>query len=96
MVLASLSHTAREVFRLVVDAQLDPGGEGGVTFQRLFASCRERFLVSNEMLLKAFLTEYRDHELLVTKRGQDGGDVLCVPLPEDALQQVLTEMEGMQ
>ena len=39
----------------------------GVTFQRLFQQCRERFLVSNEMLLKAFLTEFRDHELLQTK-----------------------------
>lgn len=94
MVLASLSHTAREVFRVVADAQLDPGGDGGITFQRLFATCRERFLVSNEMLLKAFLTEFRDHELLHTRRGQDGAEVLCVPLPEDALQNVLSEMEA--
>lgn len=39
----------------------------GVTFQRLFQQCRERFLVSNEMLLKTFLTEFKDHELLQTK-----------------------------
>lgn len=39
----------------------------GVSFQRLFQMCRERFLVSNEMLLKSFLTEFRDHELLGTK-----------------------------
>ena len=40
---------------------------GGITFQRLFQRCRERFLVSNPMLLKAFLTEFTDHELLATK-----------------------------
>jgi len=94
VVLSSLSHTAREVFRLIADAQLDPSGAGGITFQRLFTSCRERFLVSNEMLLKAFLTEFRDHDILQSKRGQDGGDVLCVPLDVEALQQVLSGMEG--
>jgi hypothetical protein len=39
----------------------------GMSFARLFQQCRERFLVSNEMLLKAFLTEFKDHELLQTK-----------------------------
>ena len=67
VVLASLSHNAREVFRLIADAQAEAGGEAGVSFQRLFAVCRERFLVSNEMLLKSFLTEFRDHDLLATR-----------------------------
>ena len=115
VVLASLSRTAREVFRLIADAQLDPSGEqgrwplariqcaafhavplpwrtifvnpcslpshlvplppapppppaaGGVTFQRLFQQCRDRFLVSNEMTLRTFLTEFGDHDLLQTK-----------------------------
>ncbi|EFN52388.1 hypothetical protein CHLNCDRAFT_26858, partial [Chlorella variabilis] len=95
VVLASLSHSAREVFRLVADAQLDPSGEQGVTFQRLFQQCRERFLVSNEMLLKAFLTEFRDHELLQTKRASDGSELLHVPLGEEVLQQVLQDMDAM-
>ena len=34
---------------------------------KLFQMCRERFLVSNEMLLKSFLVEFKDHELLTTK-----------------------------
>lgn len=111
VVLASLSHSAREVFRRIAEAQLEPEGEqgalqpaaavlvlapcrgwcavprsprpplvpprpprpprtlvnAGVSFQRLFSGCREAFLVSNEMLLKAFLTEFRDHELLGTR-----------------------------
>ncbi|KAL4449034.1 hypothetical protein ABPG77_007751 [Micractinium sp. CCAP 211/92] len=95
VVLASLSHSAREVFRLVAEAQLDPAGDRGVTFQRLFQLCRERFLVSNEMLLKSFLTEYRDHELLGTRRGADGAELLHVPLEETVLQQVLADVEAM-
>jgi origin recognition complex subunit 2 len=44
-----------------------PQNAAGISFQRLFQRCRERFLVSNEMLLRAFLTEFRDHDLLGTK-----------------------------
>lgn len=96
VVLASLSHSAREVFRLIADAQLDASaGEQGISFTRLFQRCRERFLVSNEMLLKAFLTEFKDHELLQTKRGGDGSDLLHIPLSEEVLQQVLQDVEAM-
>ncbi|PSC69977.1 Origin recognition complex subunit 2 [Micractinium conductrix] len=96
VVLASLSASAREVFKLVAHAQLDPEGEKGIPFGRLFQVCRERFLVSNEMLLKSFLTEFKDHELLVTKRAADGAaDLLHVPLAEDVLQQVLVDVDAM-
>jgi origin recognition complex subunit 2 len=67
VVLSSVSHTAREVFRLVADAQLDPGGDRGAPFGALFRRCRDRFLVSNEMLLKSFLQEFKDHDLVATK-----------------------------
>jgi origin recognition complex subunit 2 len=95
VVLASLSHSAREVFRLIAETQIDNPGEHGITFARLFQRCRERFLVSNDMLLRSFLTEFRDHELLQTKRGQDGSDLLLVPLGEDALRQVLEVVDAM-
>jgi hypothetical protein len=42
-------------------------GPAGVSMPKLFQLCRERFLVSNEMLLKSFLVEFKDHELLTTK-----------------------------
>lgn len=67
VVLSSLSNNAREVFRCIADAQLDPGGQGGITFQRLFNVCKEKFLASNETILKAFLTEFKDHDILQTR-----------------------------
>jgi len=39
--------------------------------------------------------EFRDHELVRGRAGADGGELLYIPLDEDALQQVLEEMEGM-
>ena len=92
IVLSSLSNTAKDVFKLVVEAQLDQTGAGGISFQMLFAVCREKFIVSNEMLLRTFLTEFRDHDLLQSKRTSEGGDVFFVPLKEDELQQVLASM----
>lgn len=95
VVLSSLASTARQVFRLIAMSQLDHDvRNGGITFQTLFTSCREQFIVSNEMLLKTFLTEFRDHDLLVTKRGEDGSDLLTIPLDREALQAVLAEMDG--
>lgn len=67
MVLSSLSNNAREVFRCIADAQLDPEGNGGITFQSLFNVCKEKFLASNENILKTFLTEFKDHDILQTK-----------------------------
>lgn len=67
VVLSSLSNNAREVFRCIADAQLDSEGVGGITFQSLFNVCKEKFLASNETILKTFLTEFKDHDILQTK-----------------------------
>lgn len=67
VVLSSLSNNAREVFRCIADAQLQEDGIGGITFQRLFTICKEKFLASNELILKTFLTEFKDHEILQTR-----------------------------
>lgn len=42
-------------------------GRAGIAFPHLFRLCRERFLVGNELGLRAHLTEFRDHELLQTR-----------------------------
>ncbi|GAB4819936.1 hypothetical protein N2152v2_006982 [Parachlorella kessleri] len=95
VVLSTLSHNAREVFRLIADQQLEVAGEAGVSMAKLFQMCRERFLVSNEMLLKSFLVEFKDHELLTTKKAQDGSELLCIPLEEAQLRGVLEDLDHM-
>ena len=92
MVLSSLSNNAREVFRCIADAQLDAeNASGGITFQTLFNVCKERFLASNENILKAFLTEFKDHDILQTKRdGSTAADVLHIPLDDTSLRTLLS------
>ncbi|KDD75193.1 subunit 2 of origin recognition complex ORC2 [Helicosporidium sp. ATCC 50920] len=95
LVLSSLSQSARAVFQLLANQQLEVGGEHGISFDKLFQMCREQFLVSNEMLLKGFLAEFRDHGLVVTRRHPDGGDVLAAPLAPKALARLLTDVAGL-
>lgn len=58
----------------------------------LYTVCRERFLVSSQVTLNAHLTEFKDHELVKTRRHSDGQDCLCIPLMSEALQKLLLEM----
>ncbi|KAL6767926.1 ORC2 [Auxenochlorella protothecoides x Auxenochlorella symbiontica] len=95
VVLASLSHNAREVFRLLSKQQLGPDGEQGIAFDRLFQLCREQFLVSNETLLSSFLTEFRDHDLLKARRTTEGFDLLHLPFAPDHLQQLLEDLVSL-
>ena len=46
--------------------------DAGLPLNRLYTVCREQFLVSSEVTLRAHLTEFKDHELLKFRRGSDG------------------------
>ncbi|KAJ8562804.1 hypothetical protein K7X08_031256 [Anisodus acutangulus] len=58
----------------------------------LYTTCRERFLVSSQVTLNSHLTEFKDHELIKTKRNSDGQDCLCIPLTNEALQKLIAEI----
>ena len=56
--------------------------------------CRERLVVSSEQALKVHLTEFRDHELVKTRTSREGAEVMFIPMEEEALRRVLSEMEA--
>ncbi|OWM80740.1 hypothetical protein CDL15_Pgr006770 [Punica granatum] len=58
----------------------------------LYATCRERFLVSSQVTLNSHLTEFKDHELVKIKRHPDGEDCLHIPLAKEALEKLLSEI----
>ncbi|KAJ9534815.1 hypothetical protein QJQ45_017297 [Haematococcus lacustris] len=96
-VLRSLVPNARDVFALLVDHQLDDPESEGLDFKLLFRMCRERFLLTSETALKSHITEFRDHELLATRRATDGGgEVMYVPMDSAGLQQVQAELESIK
>lgn len=63
----------------------------GMPNNTLYTICRERFLVSSQVTLNSHLTEYKDHELVKTRRHSDGQDCLYIPLSTEAIEKLLLE-----
>ncbi|XP_064941614.1 origin of replication complex subunit 2-like [Musa acuminata AAA Group] len=91
VVLQSLTPNAQSVFKILAEYQLAHEKEG-MPINALYTKCRERFLVSNQVTLNSHLTEFKDHELVKVGRHADGQDCLHIPLPCEALGQLLQEL----
>ncbi|XP_059636575.1 origin of replication complex subunit 2 [Cornus florida] len=92
IVLQSLTPNAQSVFKVLADHQLAHPDEEGMPVNELYTICRERFLVSSQVTLNSHLTEFKDHELVKTRRHSDGQDCLYIPLTTEALEKVVSEM----
>ncbi|XP_019231798.1 PREDICTED: origin of replication complex subunit 2-like isoform X1 [Nicotiana attenuata] len=92
IVLQSLTPNAQNVFKVLAEHQLAHSDEEGMPINNLYTTCRERFLVSSQVTLNSHLTEFKDHELIKTKRNSDGQDCLCIPLTNEALQKLIAEI----
>lgn len=92
IVLQSLTPNAQNVFKVLAEHQLAHPDEEGMPINNLYSTCRERFLVSSQVTLNSHLTEFKDHELIKTKRNSDGQDCLCIPLTNEALQKLIADI----
>ncbi|KAH0663151.1 hypothetical protein KY284_028082 [Solanum tuberosum] len=92
IVLQSLTPNAQNVFKVLAEHQLAHPDEEGMPINNLYSTCRERFLVSSQVTLNSHLTEFKDHELIKTKRNSDGQDCLCIPLTNEALQKLIVDI----
>ncbi|XP_053678125.1 origin recognition complex subunit 2 [Anopheles nili] len=95
-VVASLTSNARGIFMMIVQHQLANGGpanpqHAGMLLKDLYWSCREAFLVSSDIALRAQLTEFTDHKLLRIKRTADGAETLHIPIEHGLLQRFFDE-----
>ncbi|KAH8344194.1 hypothetical protein KR084_007768 [Drosophila pseudotakahashii] len=95
-VFSSLTTNSRGIYMLIVKYQLKNKGNAtyqGMPFRDLYSSCREAFLVSSDLALRAQLTEFLDHKLVKSKRSVDGSEQLTIPIDGGLLQQFLEEQE---
>lgn len=92
IVLQSLTPNAQSVFKILAEYQLCHPDEEGMPVDALYTTARERFLVSSQVTLNSHLTEFKDHELVKTRRHSDGQDCLHIPLAADALEKLLSEI----
>lgn len=51
----------------------------------LYTACRLQFLVTSYPVLSAQLREFRDHKLVKSRKGNDGGEYLIIPLEKKDL-----------
>ena len=65
----------------------------GLAFMELYRKCRAEFLVASDLALRAQLTEFRDHKLIKSKKGADGGEYLTIPLDKPTLNAFLENVE---
>lgn len=66
----------------------------GLPFKDLYSKCREQFLVSSDLALRAQLTEFLDHKLVKMKRSYDGSENLVIPIENTLLQQFLEQQDS--
>ncbi|KAL5558887.1 hypothetical protein UlMin_035098 [Ulmus minor] len=92
LVLQSLTPNAQGVFRVLAAYQILHPDDEGMPMNDLYTNCRERFLVSSQVTLNSHLTEFKDHELVKTRRNPDGQDCLYIPLTVEALEKLLQEI----
>lgn len=93
-VFLSLNNNARGIYILLVKFQLKNGKNTnfqGMPFRELYSACREAFLVSSDIALRAQLTEFLDHKLAKNKRSIDGSENVTIPIKNHLLEQFLSE-----
>ncbi|CAO1429602.1 unnamed protein product [Diamesa serratosioi] len=93
-VFQSLTSNARGIYILLVKYQLKNSGAPnyqGISFKELYSTCREAFLVSSDIALRAQLTEFLDHKLAKMKRSVDGSENIKIPIKNFLLEQFLSE-----
>ncbi|CAH8852733.1 unnamed protein product [Trichobilharzia szidati] len=100
-VAASLTQNARDIYKMIVEYQLETplqegkGAINGIAMEDLYWRCRDAFLTSNETTLKAQLTEFRDHKLIKIKKGPDGTEFIFIPLDTVNLQKLVQNFDTL-
>ena len=64
-----------------------------ITFTKLYHECREKFFVSNELTLRAQLTEFIDHKLIKIKTESDGYETIYLLIDEKNLKLYVEELK---
>jgi len=64
-----------------------------ITFSKLYHECRERFYVSNELTLRAQLTEFIDHKLIKIKAESDGYETIFLLVDDANLKYYLNDIK---
>jgi len=86
----SLTSNAQKVFLLILGYYVErDAANTGFAFSDCYSLCREEFLVTSELTLRAQISEFKDHKLLKCKKGADGGEVIVVCIDKSIAQKFI-------
>lgn len=93
-ILKSLTPNAKKIFLTLVEYVLNAENvKKNMTFTKLYHECREKFYVSNELTLRAQLTEFIDHKLIKLKTEVDGYETIYVMIDDTNLKLFLEDLK---
>jgi len=93
-ILKSLTQNAKNIFLTMVEYVLNKENiKKNITFTKLYHECREKFYVSNELTLRAQLTEFIDHKLIKLKTESDGYETIYLLIDDKNLKLYLDELK---
>lgn len=90
----SLNTNAQKIFVLILKHSLTSTSKHGYPFHDLYLECREEFLVNSEITLNAQLSEFKDHNLLKTKKSSDGSELIKINVDTQTVKQFIQSLEG--
>jgi len=97
-VFRSLNPKAKSIFLMLANYQLDNKDNAnyvGMSYQDCYHKCREKFLVTSDLTLKAQLTEFKDHNLIKFKKGLDSSEHLYIPLDSKLLSEFVEQQNSL-
>lgn len=93
-VLKSLTQNAKNIFLIMVNHVLNAENiKKNISFSKLYYECREKFYVSNELTLRAQLTEFIDHKMIKIKTETDGYETIYLLIDDNNLKLYLEELK---
>lgn len=105
-ILVSVTQKAKKLFILLGTKQLEAvDGEDGNTYDpqkvafdysMLFNMARDNFVATNDTALRALMSEFKDHGLMVSITQGTGGETVWVPLRKDALTKIVHDLKQEQ
>lgn len=93
-VLKSLTPNAKNIFYIMAQHVLNPDNtKKNIAFTKLYHECREKFYVSNELTLRAQLTEFIDHKLIKLRAEANGQEAIYVMVDDKNLKLYLEDLK---
>nr|CDS32743.1 origin recognition complex subunit 2 [Hymenolepis microstoma] len=68
-------------------------GPKGMPLEELYWRCRDAFLATSEVALRAQLIEFKDHKFIKFTKDANGTEMVSIPLPQVNLVQILENKE---